>query len=100
MEVRQDPSRAIHRPCRRGAACTAFAVKIAEPVARAYCFGVKQESELQGIGRGRAVFLRFPSGWDSLFRARLDQFINKTHELVVLADKIDWVAVEPSPEAA
>ena len=28
---------------------------------------------------------------DDLFRARLDQIINLKHELVVLADKIDWV---------
>ena len=28
---------------------------------------------------------------DDLFRARLDQIINMRHELVVLADKIDWV---------
>jgi IS5 family transposase len=28
---------------------------------------------------------------DDLFRARLDQIINMKHELVVLADKIDWV---------
>ena len=97
MEMGQDPGKAIHRPCRRGAACTAFAVKTAEPVARAYCFGLKQESELQEIGRGRADFLRFPSGWYSLFRARPEQFINMTRELVVLADKIDWAAVEPSP---
>jgi len=27
---------------------------------------------------------------DDLFRARLDQIINMRHELVVLADKIDW----------
>ncbi len=27
---------------------------------------------------------------DDLFRARLDQIINMKHELVVLADKIDW----------
>ena len=27
---------------------------------------------------------------DDLFRARLDQIINLRHELVVLADKIDW----------
>ena len=27
---------------------------------------------------------------DDHFRARLDQIINKGHELVVLADKIDW----------
>ena len=28
---------------------------------------------------------------DDLFRARLDQIINMKHELVVLADRIDWV---------
>jgi len=27
---------------------------------------------------------------DDLFRARLDQIINMRHELVALADKIDW----------
>ncbi len=27
---------------------------------------------------------------DDLFRSRLDQIINMKHELVVLADKIDW----------
>jgi len=27
---------------------------------------------------------------DDLFRARLDRIINMRHELVVLADKIDW----------
>ena len=27
---------------------------------------------------------------DDLFRARLDHIINMRHELVVLADKIDW----------
>ena len=27
---------------------------------------------------------------DDLFRARLDQIINMKHELVTLADKIDW----------
>ena len=27
---------------------------------------------------------------DDLFRARLDQIINLTHELVIVADKIDW----------
>ena len=27
---------------------------------------------------------------DDLFRARLDQIINMKHELVVLADRIDW----------
>jgi IS5 family transposase len=27
---------------------------------------------------------------DDLFRARLDQIINMRHELVVLADKVDW----------
>ena len=27
---------------------------------------------------------------DDLFRARLDQIINLRHELVLLADKIDW----------
>jgi IS5 family transposase len=27
---------------------------------------------------------------DDLFRARLDQIINMKHELVILADKIDW----------
>ena len=31
------------------------------------------------------------SDHDDLFRARLDQIINMKHELVVLADKIDWV---------
>ena len=31
-----------------------------------------------------------PSRHDDLFRARLDQIINMKHELVVLADKIDW----------
>ena len=30
------------------------------------------------------------SGHDDLFRARLDQIINLKHELVVLADRIDW----------
>jgi IS5 family transposase len=30
------------------------------------------------------------SDHDDLFRARLDQIINMKHELVVLADKIDW----------
>ena len=29
-------------------------------------------------------------GQDDLFRARLDQIINLKHELVVLADEIDW----------
>ena len=28
---------------------------------------------------------------DDLFRARLDQIINMKHELVVLADRVDWV---------
>ncbi|HEB86044.1 MAG TPA: transposase, partial [Gammaproteobacteria bacterium] len=28
---------------------------------------------------------------DDLFRARLDQIINMKHELVVLADRIDWI---------
>ena len=28
---------------------------------------------------------------DDLFKARLDQIINLKHELVILADKIDWV---------
>ena len=28
---------------------------------------------------------------DDLFRARLNQIVNMKHELVVLADKIDWV---------
>ena len=33
-----------------------------------------------------------PKAWhDDLFRARLDQIINMRHELVVLANKIDWV---------
>ncbi len=27
---------------------------------------------------------------DDLFRARLDQILNMKHELVALADKIDW----------
>jgi hypothetical protein len=27
---------------------------------------------------------------DDLFKARLDQIINMKHELVALADKIDW----------
>ena len=27
---------------------------------------------------------------DDLFRARLDQIINMRHELIVLAEKIDW----------
>jgi IS5 family transposase len=27
---------------------------------------------------------------DDLFKARLDQIINMRHELVILADKIDW----------
>ena len=31
-----------------------------------------------------------PSRHDDLFRARLDRIINMKHELVVLADKIDW----------
>ncbi len=28
---------------------------------------------------------------DDLFKARLDQIINMKHEIVALADKIDWV---------
>ncbi len=31
---------------------------------------------------------------DDLFRARLDQIINMKHELVVLADKIDWAWID------
>ena len=31
---------------------------------------------------------------DDLFRARLDQIINMRHELVALADKIDWATLE------
>lgn len=31
-----------------------------------------------------------PTGEGDLFRARLDQIINMKHELVQLADKIDW----------
>jgi IS5 family transposase len=31
-----------------------------------------------------------PTGSGDLFRARLDQIINMKHELVTLADKIDW----------
>ena len=30
------------------------------------------------------------SGHDDLFRARLDQIINLKHELVILANRIDW----------
>ena len=30
------------------------------------------------------------TGSNDLFRARLDQIINMKHELVLLADKIDW----------
>ena len=30
------------------------------------------------------------SGHDDLFRARTDQILSMKHELVVLADKIDW----------
>ncbi|MET4235971.1 hypothetical protein ACVWXN_007154 [Bradyrhizobium sp. i1.4.4] len=30
------------------------------------------------------------TGWNDLFRARLDQIINVKHELVLLAGKIDW----------
>ena len=32
-----------------------------------------------------------------LFRARLDQIINMKHELVVLADKIDWAWLDARP---
>ena len=32
-----------------------------------------------------------------LFRARLDQIINLKHELVVLADKIDWTWLDAQP---
>ncbi len=31
---------------------------------------------------------------DDFFRARLDQIINMKHELVVLADKIDWTWID------
>ena len=31
---------------------------------------------------------------DDLFRARLDQIINMKHELVVLADRIDWALLD------
>ena len=31
---------------------------------------------------------------DDLFKARLDQIINMKHELVVLADKIDWACLD------
>lgn len=30
------------------------------------------------------------SDHDDLFKARLDQIINMRHELVLLADRIDW----------
>ena len=30
------------------------------------------------------------SGSDALFRSRLDQIINMHHELVRLADELDW----------
>lgn len=33
---------------------------------------------------------RFPTGADDLFRSRLDQIINLRHELVQLAEHIDW----------
>ncbi len=33
---------------------------------------------------------RVPTGADDLFRARLDQIINMKHELVQLADRLDW----------
>ncbi len=32
----------------------------------------------------------FPTGAGDLFRARLDQIINMKHELVQLAERIDW----------
>ena len=35
-----------------------------------------------------------PARHDDLFRARLDQIINLKHELVVLADKIDWAWID------
>ncbi len=31
---------------------------------------------------------------DDLFRARLDQIINMKHELVVLANRIDWAWID------
>ncbi|MGA7450406.1 MAG: hypothetical protein WBW73_03670 [Rhodoplanes sp.] len=31
-----------------------------------------------------------PTGAGDLFRARLDQIINMRHELVQLAERIDW----------
>jgi IS5 family transposase len=31
---------------------------------------------------------------DDLFSARLDQIINMKHDLVVLADKIDWTLLD------
>ncbi len=31
---------------------------------------------------------------DDLFRARLDRIVNMRHELVVLADKIDWAGLD------
>src|SRR3954462_2618790 len=34
------------------------------------------------------------TGSNDLFRARLDQIINLKHELVLLADKIDWVWID------
>jgi IS5 family transposase len=35
-----------------------------------------------------------PSGSGDLFRARLDQIINLRHELVRLADEIDWAWID------
>src|SRR3989338_7547408 len=31
---------------------------------------------------------------DDLFRSRLDQIINMKHELVIMADKIDWAWID------
>jgi hypothetical protein len=49
------------------------------------------ESECQGMGKPRE---RRETGKQHLFRARLDQIINMRHELVRLAQAIDWLVLE------
>jgi len=35
-----------------------------------------------------------PSGTDDMFRSRLDQIMNMRHELVSLANRIDWAGID------
>jgi hypothetical protein len=57
-----------------------------------FCFrdSLESASVIPDVGGNNAVEEARDGGIGNLFRARLEQIINRKHELVQLADRIDW----------